>query len=44
MPDKFQENFAELSSLIETRQYDKLSKYKIEVPEKFNWVRDDLSL
>jgi acyl-coenzyme A synthetase/AMP-(fatty) acid ligase len=40
MPDKFQKTFAGLIAIIEKKQYDKLSEYTINVPDKFNWVRD----
>jgi len=40
MLSKFQKIFAGLVSIIEHSEYDKLSEYTIEVPDKFNWVRD----
>ena len=40
MPDKFQKTFTELTSIIEQGEYNKLSECSIEVPGKFNWVRD----
>ena len=40
MLSKFQKTFAELTSIIEYREYNKLSEWSIEVPDKFNWVRD----
>jgi acyl-coenzyme A synthetase/AMP-(fatty) acid ligase len=32
--------FIETRKIIESKQYDKLSQTSIDVPEKFNWVRD----
>src|SRR5436190_954904 len=40
MPDKFHRTFPELISIIEQGEYTKLSECTIEVPNKFNWVRD----
>jgi len=40
MPSKFQQTFTKLISIIEHREYNKLSECSIEVPNKFNWVRD----
>src|SRR5678816_4828541 len=40
MLTKFQEPFSELTSLIEHAEFNKLSECSIEVPKKFNWVRD----
>ena len=40
MPDKFQKTFTELTSIIEHRQFNKLPECSIDVPDKFNWVRD----
>ena len=40
MLNLFQKNFSELTAIIEKKEYDKLTGYKIDVPEKFNWVRD----
>ena len=40
MLSKFQKIFAGLVSIIEHSEYDKLSECTIEVPAKFNWVRD----
>jgi len=40
MINKFQEIFTELTSIIEQKEYNKLAGYSIEVPYKFNWVRD----
>ncbi|HMK19805.1 MAG TPA: AMP-binding protein [Chitinophagaceae bacterium] len=40
MLSKFQKIFAELISIIEHSEYNKLSECRIEVPDKFNWVRD----
>jgi len=40
MLSKFQKIFAGLVSIIEHSEYDKLSECTIEVPDKFNWVRD----
>ena len=40
MVNKFQENFVKLTSIIEQREYNRLLECSIEVPNKFNWVRD----
>ena len=40
MPNDFFNSLAELLAIIEQKQYGKLSKVAIDVPEKFNWVRD----
>ncbi|TAL49627.1 MAG: branched-chain amino acid aminotransferase [Chitinophagaceae bacterium] len=40
MLNQFQNKFSGLTSLIEKREYNKLSNHPIDVPEKFNWVRD----
>ena len=40
MLNQFQKKIAELTAIIEKREYDELSERSIEVPEKFNWVRD----
>ncbi|HEU5163907.1 MAG TPA: AMP-binding protein [Chitinophagaceae bacterium] len=40
MLKKFQKTFTELISIIERREYNKLSECSIELPQKFNWVRD----
>jgi acetyl-CoA synthetase len=40
MLNKLQKNFTELTSIIEQGEYNKLSGSSIEVPGKFNWVRD----
>ena len=40
MLNQFQENFTELTAIIEKREYDKLSDRSMDVPDKFNWVRD----
>ena len=40
MLNKFQKTFTELTSIIEHGEYNKLSECTIEVPDKFNWVRD----
>ena len=40
MVNKFRENFIKLTSIIEQREYNNLSECSIEVPNKFNWVRD----
>ena len=40
MIDKFQKNVSELRSIIEHGEYTKLSECTIEVPDKFNWIRD----
>ena len=40
MLDKFQKNITDLISIIENGEYTKLSECTIEVPNKFNWIRD----
>ena len=40
MLSKFQQIITELISIIEHGKYNKLSECSIEVPAKFNWVRD----
>jgi acetyl-CoA synthetase len=40
MLNKLQKNFTEISSIIEQNEYNKLNASSIDVPEKFNWVRD----
>jgi len=40
MLNKFQEKFTEIKSIIEHKEYNKLSGYSFEIPNKFNWVRD----
>jgi hypothetical protein len=40
MPGNFQQNFIHLKTTIEKRQYDKLAKFSLEVPDRFNWMRD----
>ena len=40
MVNKFQENLINLTSIIEQLEYNNLSECSIEVPNKFNWVRD----
>ena len=40
MPADFMDNLMELMSIIEQREYGKLSAFALDVPEKFNWVRD----
>ena len=40
MLDKFQKTFTEIISIIEQNEYNKLNASSIEVPDKFNWVRD----
>ncbi len=40
MPDDFFNSMAELLDIIERREYWKLSQVTIDVPMKFNWVRD----
>jgi len=40
MPTDFINNLTDLLSIIEQREYEKLSPFALEVPEKFNWVRD----
>lgn len=42
MLNHFQKKIAEIPSIIKKREYDKLTGHSIEVPEKFNWVRDVL--
>ena len=40
MPANFTDSLMELMSIIEQREYGKLSAFALDVPEKFNWVRD----
>lgn len=40
MQTDFQKDFLHLKSIIEHRQYDKLTNFSLEVPGSFNWVRD----
>ena len=40
MLNKFQNTITELISIIEQNEYNKLNTSSIEVPDKFNWVRD----
>ena len=40
MQDNFQNNFIELRSIIEQRRYDALGSFLLNVPDRFNWVRD----
>jgi acetyl-CoA synthetase len=40
MLSKFQKTFVELISIIEHSEYNKLPECAIEVPDKFNWMRD----
>jgi len=40
MLSKLQKIISELTSIIERGEYNKLPEYTIEVPDKFNWVRD----
>ena len=40
MLNQFQKSFTEIISLIEQNEYNKLNASSIEVPEKFNWIRD----
>ncbi len=40
MPADFTDNLMELMSIIEQRDHEKLSAFALDVPEKFNWVRD----
>jgi acetyl-CoA synthetase len=40
MLKEFQQAFTGLISIIEKKEYDQLSYHMINVPEKFNWVRD----
>ena len=40
MPDQFKQLFTGLISVIERREYNNLSGSSIEIPDKFNWVRD----
>jgi acetyl-CoA synthetase len=40
MLSKFQQIITELISIIEHGEYNKLSECSIEIPDKFNWVRD----
>ena len=40
MLNHFQKTFSEIISIIEQNEYNKLNASSIEVPDKFNWVRD----
>ena len=40
MLNQFQKTFTEIISIIEKKEYNKLNASSIEVPDKFNWVRD----
>jgi len=40
MLDQFQKIFTELTTIIEKGEWGKLSECSMEVPDKFNWVRD----
>ena len=40
MLNHFQKTFTEIISIIEQNEYNKLNASSIEVPDKFNWVRD----
>ena len=40
MLNQFQKIFTGLTTVIEKGQYDQLNELSIEVPDKFNWVRD----
>src|SRR4026207_528555 len=40
MLNQFQKKIAELTGIIEKKEYHKLPEHSIDVPEKFNWVRD----
>ena len=40
MLNQLQKTFTALTAIIEKREYDKLPERAIDVPEKFNWVRD----
>src|SRR5688500_5644905 len=40
MLSKFQKTFTGLTSIIEHSEYNKLTQCSIDVPDKFNWVRD----
>jgi acetyl-CoA synthetase len=40
MLNQFQKSFSEIISIIEQNEYNKLNESSIEVPEKFNWIRD----
>ena len=40
MPHDFIDNLTELLTVIEQRDYAKLSEFALDVPAKFNWVRD----
>ena len=40
MLNKFQKTFIEIMSIIEQNKYNKLNASLIQVPDKFNWVRD----
>jgi acetyl-CoA synthetase len=40
MLNQFQKSFTDLITIIENGKYDKLPDRSIDVPEKFNWVRD----
>src|ERR1700733_12635657 len=40
MSADFIDKLTELLAIIEQREYDKLAAFALDVPEKFNWVRD----
>jgi acyl-coenzyme A synthetase/AMP-(fatty) acid ligase len=40
MVNQFQKTFTKIISIIEQNEYNKLNASSIEVPDKFNWVRD----
>ncbi|HEY5967089.1 MAG TPA: AMP-binding protein, partial [Chitinophagaceae bacterium] len=40
MLNQFQKIFTRLTTIIEKGEYDQLTELSIEVPDKFNWVRD----
>jgi len=44
MPADFSDNLMELMSIVEQRDYGKLSAFALDVPEKFNWARDVFEL
>jgi hypothetical protein len=40
VPADFIDKLTELLAIIEQREYDKLAAFALDVPGKFNWVRD----
>ena len=40
MPDHFSKKVAEILRIIERREHEKLQDASLDVPLKFNWIRD----